>query len=136
VEEESKILSGLAALQSFKGDLAEHVRIQERLISLSRASQSRHRGAGQPRPDLAQALLEQGKIEEARQAEQTALNIAREIGAQIGVAGELLTLSDISEREGNLAAARRSCDEAQPLAARFPPEYQVALPWNKRRACF
>jgi tetratricopeptide (TPR) repeat protein len=132
VEEESKILSGQAALQSFKGDLAENVRIEERLLALSRTSQSRH--AEQASLDLlAQALLEQGKIEEARKAEQTALNIAREIGAQNGVAGELLTLSDIAEREGNLAAARHSCDEAQPLAARLPPEYRVAALEQKAR---
>jgi tetratricopeptide (TPR) repeat protein len=132
LEEESKILSGLAGLQSFKGDLAEHVRIEERLITLSRASQSP--SAEQASLDnLAQALLEQGKIEEARQAEQTALRIAREIGAQTGVAGELLALSDISEREGNLAAARQFCDEAQPLAARFPPEYQAAALEQKAR---
>jgi len=132
VDEESNILSGLAALQSFKGDLAENVRVQEQLIALSRTSQNRHaEQAGLD--DLAQALLEQGKIEEARQAEQTALRIAREIGAQIGVTGELLALSDIAEREGNLAAARQSCDEAQPLAARFPPEYHVDALEQKAR---
>ena len=132
VEEESKILSGLAALQSFRGDLAENVRIQQQLIALSRVSQSRHQE--QASLDLlAQALLELGKIEEARQAEQTALNIAREIGAQNGVAGELLTLSDISEREGNLSAARQSCGEAQPLGARFSQEYHLAALQQKAR---
>lgn len=113
--EETNVLNGMALVSNARADLTHALEIDGRLAALGQqAGNVRLEQTSQA--NLADTLLEAGRIEAAYGKMETATNMARAIGDRAAVADDLVSLAEMDRMRGDLVQADKTSREALALS--------------------
>lgn len=113
--EETNVLNGMALVSHARANLTHAEEIDDRLLAIGRQTGNlRLEQASQA--NLADTLLEEGRIDAAYEKVETATSMARAVGDRAAIADDLVSLAELERIRGDLVEADKTCREGLALS--------------------